>query len=62
MISITERKRRYEDLAYAMGSCEMEGCIFTAETRKLYERYANGELSLKELGDEIDKTLLVNLL
>ena len=73
MISITERKRRYEDLAYAMGSCEMEGCIFTAEyamgscemegciftaeTRKLYERYANGELSLKELGDEIDKTL-----
>ena len=57
MISITERKRRYEDLAYAMGSCEMEGCIFTAETRKLYERYASGELSLKELGDEIDKTL-----
>ncbi|SNV03221.1 Uncharacterised protein [Megamonas hypermegale] len=57
MISITERKRRYEDLAYAMGSCEMEGCIFTAEIRKLYERYANGELSLKELGDEIDKTL-----
>ena len=57
MISITERKRRYEDLAYAMGSCEMEGCIFTDETKKLYERYANGELSLKELGDEIDKTL-----
>ena len=35
----------------------MEGCIFTDETKKLYERYANGELSLKELGDEIDKTL-----
>ena len=31
----------------------MEGCIFTDETKKLYERYANGELSLKELGDEI---------
>lgn len=57
MISAIERKHRYEDLAYAMGSCEMEGCIFTDETKKLYERYANGELSLKELGNEIDKTL-----
>lgn len=32
--------------------------LFTAEMRKLYERYAkryaNGELSLKELGNEID--------
>ena len=44
MISITERKRRYEDLAYAMGSCEMEGCIFTAErkNRSLYERKRYG--------------------
>lgn len=57
MIDMTERRRRYEQLAYAMGSCEMEGCIFTDETKKLYERYANGELSLKELGNEIDKTL-----
>ncbi len=57
MIDTIERRRRYEDLAYAMGSCEMEGCIFTDETKKLYEKYANGELSLKELGNEIDKTL-----
>ena len=57
MISIAEHKRRHKQLAYAMGSCEMEGCIFTDETKKLYERYAYGELSLKELGDEIDKTL-----
>lgn len=57
MIDKTERKRRYEQLAYAMGSCEMEGCIFTDETRKLYKKYADGELSLKELGNEIDKTL-----
>lgn len=57
MIDMTERRRRYEQLAYAMGSCEMEGCIFTDETRKLYKKYADGELSLKELGNEIDKTL-----
>jgi hypothetical protein len=57
MIDKTERRRRYEQLAYAMGSCEMEGCIFTDETRKLYKKYADGELSLKELGNEIDKTL-----
>ena len=41
MISIAEHKRRHKQLAYAMGSCEMEGCIFTDETKKLYERYAN---------------------
>ena len=29
MISIAEHKRRHKQLAYAMGSCEMEGCIFT---------------------------------
>lgn len=57
MIDMTERRRRYEQLAYAMGSCEMEGCIFTDEIRKLYKKYADGELSLKELGNEIDKTL-----
>lgn len=33
MISIAERKRRHKQLAYAMGSCEMEGCIFTDETK-----------------------------
>lgn len=57
MIDMAERRRRYKQLAYAMGSCEMEGCIFTDETRKLYKKYADGELSLKELGNEIDKTL-----
>ena len=57
MITKEERDRRHKELAYAMGSCEMEGCIFTDETKKLYERYANGEISLKELGDIIDKTL-----
>lgn len=57
MITKEERERRQKNLAYAIGSCEMEGCIITDETKKLYERYANGEISLKELGDIIDKTL-----
>lgn len=57
MITKEERNRRHKQFAYAMGSCEMEDCIFTAETRKLYERYSNRELFLKELGNEIDKTL-----
>ena len=57
MITKEERERRQKNLAYAIGSCGMDGCIFTDETKKLYERYANGEISLKELGDIIDKTL-----
>lgn len=57
MISKAEQKRRREDVEYSIASCELEGCIVSDTYRALCERYINGELSLKELGDIVSKDL-----
>ena len=46
-----------KNVTSAMKSFELEGFVYTEEEKRIFNKIANGELSLKELGDEIDKTL-----
>ncbi len=57
MISQEEQNRHRKSVEYAIGSCELENCIFDDDVKNIYQRYINGELT----SEEVDKEILKNL-
>jgi hypothetical protein len=57
MITQAERKKRMENIKYARASVELEGFKISEETKKLNERYINGEISLTDMGRLIQNNL-----
>jgi hypothetical protein len=54
-ISQEERAKREEDYRQAVAGLRLEGLEPGAEANAIFRRYVNGELTLDEMGSEIDK-------
>jgi len=54
-ISAEERAKRYSDMEQALASVRLEGLEPGAEAIAIYQRHAEGEISLEEAGREIEK-------
>lgn len=54
-ISHQEHLKRQEDYRQALASLRLEGLAPGAEARAIFQLYVNGQLSLEEMGAEIDK-------
>jgi hypothetical protein len=54
-ISAAERARRSRIYEEAVASVHLEGFELDEQTKALYERYINGELTLAEVGNAIDE-------
>jgi len=50
-----ERTKRREDYRQALATLRLEGLEPAVEADAIFQRYARGELSLEEMGAEIDK-------
>ena len=53
-ISEQERARREEDYRQALASLRLEGLAPGAEARAIFQRYIDGELTLEQMGAQID--------
>ena len=49
-----ERARREEEYRQALASLRLEGLAPGAEGRAIFQRYVDGELTLEQMGAEID--------
>ena len=49
------KKERQEAIAYAFGSCELEGCIIPTSHREIAQRFIDGEISVEEAVAEMLK-------
>ncbi len=60
-ISEAEKQHRRRVIASSEGSLAMEGQTLDAVTQELSQRYVEGELTLKQFGEEVEQhvTLLV---
>jgi hypothetical protein len=54
-ITAAERARRARVYEEALASVRLEGFDLDGQTKALYERYINGELTLAEVGSAIDE-------
>lgn len=68
-MEIETKQQRQENIDYAFGSCELEGCIIPDCHKEIAERYINGEISIdfviREMlyqADEITKKEQISLL
>jgi len=53
-ISEQERARRGEEYHQALASLRLEGLAPGGEARAIFQRYVDGELTLEQMGAEID--------
>jgi hypothetical protein len=53
-ITAEERAKRQFQIAEALASVRLEGLEPGAEALRIYDRYAAGEITLKQVGAEID--------
>ena len=53
-ISEQERARREEEYHQALASLRLEGLAPGAGARAIFQRYVDGELTLEQMGAEID--------
>lgn len=63
-ISEAEKQRRRRVIASSEGSLAMEGQVLDSATQELNRRYAEGELTLEQLGEQVEKhvaTLLAEM-
>jgi len=51
------RTRREREVANALASVRMEGLEPSAEAKGIFQRYVEGEVSLKEMGRAVDQLL-----
>ncbi len=51
------RTQREREVANALASVRMEGLEPSAEAKGIFQRYVEGEVSLKEMGRAVDKLL-----
>jgi len=54
-ISQEERARRGQDYRQTLASLRLEGLAPGAEASAIFQRYVDGELTLDQMGAEIDK-------
>lgn len=54
-ITAQERVKRLDQVRQALASVRLEGLEPGDEAQSIYQRYVNGELTLEELGAEIEK-------
>ena len=54
-ITEVEKARRYRAVDSSQGSLAMEGQCLDSVTQELSRRYAEGELSLEQFGEEVER-------
>jgi hypothetical protein len=54
-LSQDERAKREEEYRQALASLRLEGLVPGAEAKAIFQCYVNGELTLDQMGAEIDK-------
>ena len=57
-IKTKEAELRVLEREFALVLCRLEGLEVSDTTRAIFQRYVNGELTIKELGAAIDQYLL----
>ncbi|MDR2689010.1 MAG: antitoxin VbhA family protein [Azoarcus sp.] len=50
-----ELARRRDAVDFARVNCELEGLTMSEEHRALFDSYARGEISLEDLGKQVDE-------
>ncbi|CAM2910272.1 hypothetical protein CFR75_12320 [Komagataeibacter xylinus] len=56
-ITAEERRQRQEAVDYARGSCRLEGVILDAEIERINTRFIQGELTMNEHFEELQRHL-----